>query len=217
MEVDEENNLNNDSNTSQTSNQRNDDESIKAPNEDSKSSSFASFNVFAQPTELPPFYNRRCNSGIFSSIPFGSRYKYLQKLHSDSICLGLNAVSSTSLSAGAIFKSSPLATPVSTPTHKEPCQYTNEALIHKRLFRSQHQPNFQNSPHHTLSHNGGSTSRTTTSDNNQPMDTSSSNIEKESLNVQNDDCLQSTDSTSSSIGKKIFVANIGFRVGDNKI
>jgi hypothetical protein len=63
---------------------------------------------------------------------FGSRFRHLQKLHSDAFCLGLNAVCFPGLPVGTMFRSSLPATPVSTPIHREAfSQFTEQALMER--------------------------------------------------------------------------------------
>lgn len=66
---------------------------------------------------------------MFIASMFGSRFRHLQKLHSDAFCLGLNAVCYPGIPVGTMFRSSLPATPVSTPIHREPfTQFTEQAL-----------------------------------------------------------------------------------------
>ena len=81
------------------------------------------------PPSRSSFGNRRSSSGMFITSMFGSRFRHLQKLHSDAFCLGLNAVCFPGLPVGTMFRSSLPATPVSTPIHREAfTQFTEEAL-----------------------------------------------------------------------------------------
>lgn len=79
---------------------------------------------------------RRSSSGIFITNMFGSRFRHLQKLHSDAFCLGLNAVCFPGLPSGTMFRSSLPATPISTPIHREAFTQFTEQAIRDRLCRT---------------------------------------------------------------------------------
>lgn len=85
---------------------------------------------YSCPPSRTSFGNRRGSSGMFITSMFGSRFRHLQKLHSDAFCLGLNAVCFPGLPVGTMFRSSLPATPVSTPIHREAfTQFTEQALM----------------------------------------------------------------------------------------
>lgn len=67
---------------------------------------------------------------------FGSRFRHLQKLHSDAFVLGLNAVCYPGLPMGTMFRSSLPATPVSTPIHREPFTQFTEQALRERLCKT---------------------------------------------------------------------------------
>uniref|UniRef100_T1L2C9 Uncharacterized protein n=1 Tax=Tetranychus urticae TaxID=32264 RepID=T1L2C9_TETUR len=79
---------------------------------------------------------RRCSSGIFISNMFSSRFRHLQKLHTESFMLGLNAVAYPDLPKGTIFRSSLPATPVSTPVFREGFQHFTEQTLKERLSKN---------------------------------------------------------------------------------
>lgn len=87
------------------------------------------------PTKMLLNSTRRSSSGIFISSMFGSRFRHLQKLHSDAF-LGLNAVCLPGLPVGAVFRSSLPATPVATPIHPHAFQQFSEQSIRERLCRT---------------------------------------------------------------------------------
>lgn len=82
---------------------------------------------FQIPTSKYLFNQRRSSSGIFITSMFGSRFRHLQKLHSDAF-LGLNSICFPGLPVGAVFRSSLPATPVATPIHSNFQQFTEQAI-----------------------------------------------------------------------------------------
>ncbi|CAG2102368.1 unnamed protein product, partial [Medioppia subpectinata] len=78
---------------------------------------------------------RRSSSGIFITSMFGSRFRHLQKLHSEAF-LGLNTICLPGLPIGAVFRSSLPATPVATPIHREAFQQFTEQALRERLCRT---------------------------------------------------------------------------------
>lgn len=88
------------------------------------------------PPSRSAFSNRRSSSGIFISSMFGSRFRHLQKLHSDAFMLGLNAVCFPGLPVGTMFRSSLPATPVSTPIHREMFSHFTEQALRERLSQT---------------------------------------------------------------------------------
>ncbi len=87
------------------------------------------------PTKMLLSQTRRSSSGIFITSMFGSRFRHLQKLHSETF-LGLNAVCLPGLPIGAVFRSSLPATPVATPIHREAFQQFSEQAIRERLCKT---------------------------------------------------------------------------------
>ena len=79
---------------------------------------------------------RRSSSGIFLSNMFSSRFRHLQKLHTDAFLLGLNGVAYPGLPKGTMFRSSLPATPVSTPILREGFQHFTEQALKERLCRT---------------------------------------------------------------------------------
>ena len=87
------------------------------------------------PTKMLLNQTRRSSSGIFITSMFGSRFRHLQKLHSEAF-LGLNSICLPGLPMGAVFRSSLPATPVATPIHREAFQQFSEQAIRDRLCRT---------------------------------------------------------------------------------
>ncbi|XP_053212063.1 uncharacterized protein LOC128395622 [Panonychus citri] len=79
---------------------------------------------------------RRSSSGIFLSNMFSSRFRHLQKLHTDAFLLGLNGVAYPGLPKGTMFRSSLPATPVSTPILREGFQHFTEQALKERLCKT---------------------------------------------------------------------------------
>ncbi|XP_054168021.1 uncharacterized protein LOC128965368 [Oppia nitens] len=79
--------------------------------------------------------NRRSSSGIFITSMFSSRFRHLQKLHSEAF-LGLNSICLPGLPMGAVFRSSLPATPVATPIHREAFQQFSEQALRDRLCKT---------------------------------------------------------------------------------
>ena len=90
---------------------------------------------YSCPPPSRSFASRRGSSGMFCSM-FGSRFRHLQKLHSDAFCLGLNAVCYPGLPVGTMFRSSLPATPVSTPIHREAFTQFTEQALRERLCQT---------------------------------------------------------------------------------
>jgi len=87
------------------------------------------------PTKTLLMNQRRSSSGIFITSMFGSRFRHLQKLHSEAF-LGLNSICMPGLPLGAVFRSSLPATPVATPVHREAFQQFTEQALRDRLCRT---------------------------------------------------------------------------------
>lgn len=87
------------------------------------------------PTKMLLNQTRRSSSGIFISSMFSSRFRHLQKLHSEAF-LGLNSICLPGLPIGAVFRSSLPATPVATPIHREAFQHFSEQAIRDRLCKT---------------------------------------------------------------------------------
>ena len=90
------------------------------------------------PAARSAFLSRRssASSGVLISSMFGSRFRYLQKLHTDAFALGLNAVCFPGLPVGTMFRSSLPATPVSTPIHRDVFTHFTEESLRERLCKS---------------------------------------------------------------------------------
>ena len=94
-----------------------------------------SIGLHMTPTKMLLNQTRRSSSGIFITSMFGSRFRHLQKLHSDAF-LGLNSICLPGLPMGAVFRSSLPATPVATPIHREAFQHFSEQAIRDRLCKT---------------------------------------------------------------------------------
>lgn len=79
---------------------------------------------------------RRGSSGVLISSMFGSRFRHLQKLHTDAFALGLNSICFPGLPVGTMFRSSLPATPVSTPIHREAFTHITEQALRDRLCKT---------------------------------------------------------------------------------
>lgn len=88
------------------------------------------------PPARSAFSSRRSSSGIFITSMFGSRFRHLQKLHSDAFVLGLNAVCFPGLPVGTMFRSSLPATPVSTPIRRDVFAHFTEQALRERLCQT---------------------------------------------------------------------------------
>jgi hypothetical protein len=88
------------------------------------------------PPARSAFSSRRSSSGVFITSMFGSRFRHLQKLHSDAFVLGLNAVCFPGLPVGTMFRSSLPATPVSTPIHRDVFSHFTEQALRDRLCKT---------------------------------------------------------------------------------
>ena len=88
------------------------------------------------PPARSAFTSRRSSSGVFITSMFGSRFRHLQKLHSDAFVLGLNAVCFPGLPVGTMFRSSLPATPVSTPIHRDVFTHFTEQALRDRLCKT---------------------------------------------------------------------------------
>lgn len=180
--------------------------------------------------------NRRSSSGIFITSMFGSRFRHLQKLHSDAFVMGLNAVCYPGLPMGTMFRSSLPATPVCTPIHREAFQQFTEQALRDRLCRTPSPRKHRGYPpldlHLTDMHmtNDSRSMSRISQGSDQPMDiTCPSTPITEPLpeGGSNDESSGSngspsgTDSQSSIIGrppaglnKRIFPGNVTYRGGD---
>lgn len=110
-------------------------------NSNNNSNQFSSLPRPGRDFSCPPparsaFTNRRSSSGVFITTMFGSRFRHLQKLHSDAFMLGLNAVCFPGLPVGTLFRSSLPATPVSTPIHREVFTHFTEQTLRDRLCKT---------------------------------------------------------------------------------
>ncbi|KAI1293740.1 hypothetical protein HDE_06311 [Halotydeus destructor] len=102
----------------------------------SGSSSYQQRDYSCPPPMSKNFASRRSSSGIFFTSMFSSRFRHLQKLHSDAFSMGLNAVCMPGLPMGTMFRSSLPATPMCTPIHREPFQQFTEEAIRERLCKT---------------------------------------------------------------------------------
>ncbi len=198
------------------------------------------------PTKMLLSQTRRSSSGIFITSMFGSRFRHLQKLHSDAF-LGLNAVCLPGLPVGAVFRSSLPATPVATPIHREAFQQFSEQAIRERLCKTpsprknrgflalafQQQQSEDHSSHRNYQmETGQSCGHDNSPSDVQPMDITSPVIDepviedvKEEDNTNgagfgehyfgHNERLQRTPSVPFN-DRRLFVANIGYRVRDDK-
>lgn len=88
------------------------------------------------PISRTPLGGRRGSSGVLISSMFGSRFRHLQKLHTDAFALGLNSICFPGIPVGTMFRSSLPATPVSTPIHREAFTHFTEQAIRDRLCKT---------------------------------------------------------------------------------
>lgn len=187
----------------------------------------------AHPSKLMLSSARRSSSGIFITNMFSSRFRYLQKLHSEAF-LGLNSINSLSpgLPTGTIFRSSLPATPVSTPIHREPFHQFTEQAIRERLCKTPSpRKNRGFSPHSSRPSSRFQSNIDHMSDNDstcseQPMDTASP-VPPSSLN--DDPSLEKAESnqpqassssdrqTQLTNTKRLFVKNLGYNVGSDNM
>lgn len=247
MEIDDENEMSFNNNSNRNNNGINSFESFISPATQSLGRRLAPNSIGLQmtpqmtPTKMLLSQTRRSSSGIFITSMFGSRYRHLQKLHSEAF-LGLNAVCLPGLPVGAVFRSSLPATPVATPVHREAFQQFSEQAIRERLCRTpsprknrgflslafQEQ---QQSPHHQMESEGTSFGHSSAHESGlsdvQPMDiTSPMNDEsviedaKEDSNGSgfgehyfgHNDRLERKPPTDPLNERRLFVGNISYRV-----
>lgn len=188
----------------------------------------------AHPSKLMLSSARRSSSGIFISNMFSSRFRHLQKLHSDAF-LGLNSISYPGLPTGTLFRSSLPATPVSTPIHREPFHQFTEQAIKERLCKTPSpRKNRGFSPHSSRPSSRFQSNLDHMSDNDstcsdqQPMDTTSpipppssqaDEVLSETANVDSTQAVASSSSTDrqSANTKRLFVKNLGYNVGSDNM
>ena len=192
-----------------------------------------SFTLPSQPTtrrspfQIPPksllTQVRRGSSGMFISSMFSSRFRHLQRLHTESF-LGLNAVCLPGLPLGAVFRSSLPATPVATPVHRGPFEQFSEEVFRERLCKTPSPRKNRLPVIFSDSSNSGLNMATDTShDMDQPMDIVSptspiretiSEMTREEESFQPECSHASASPRESQQDTRLFVGNISYRVGD---
>lgn len=196
-----------------------------------------SFTLPSQSTRRSPFQippkslltqSRRGSSGMFISSMFSSRFRHLQRLHTESF-LGLNAVCLPGLPLGAVFRSSLPATPVATPVHRGPFEQFSEEVFRERLCKTPSPRKnrlpviFSDSSSPGLNMATDTSHDDTSHDMDQPMDIVSptspiretiSEVTREEESFQPECSHASASPRESQQDTRLFVGNISYRVGD---